>query len=283
MFCERCHTFRGTPLCPSCRTLARIARDIQSGKLSFLHEGLVLSRLRDLAGLVNDLIEEGGPSSLITEEPPAEGQRVGEETAVEVPKEAAEPGALEEKEVEKEKEEVQKSKKDKKKAKVKKSKAKKEKSSGAKEAPGSPLEVKEDLPKETEQKEKKEKEAEEDKSPAVVEVERQEEEKQTEEERRQEALDKRVSENPSKYHLGRLPVRGTAASHLEKSLRERGPVLRPAEPEHPPRSHGESPRRERQARERSRSRRRGTKGRWHGQRGFDRGYTPRWPEKWRQK
>lgn len=95
------------------------------------------------------------------------------------------------------------------------------------------------------------------------------------------AADREVEENPDKFLLGTLPVRGTARVQLERNA-SAPDLRRPAEPSYPPPGrHGDD--RERRTRERSRSRRRGTKGALHFARGRQRGYVPGWEfnrERW---
>ena len=58
MLCSLCGTFQGSP-CDVCRTHSRIGFLIQTGRLQQRDEKLLLSGLRNLAGLVSDLVERG--------------------------------------------------------------------------------------------------------------------------------------------------------------------------------------------------------------------------------
>lgn len=228
-----------------------------------------MEALRNLAGYLQDVTENFAlrQAAAVPEQACSEAPK--EETGEK--KEPLEKEAVEESAT---KEEAAKKKEKKKAKKVKKDSEKADKSE---KASSSKKKKKEDEPKE-ENKEPEEKEAVEGAEDSGI----PERKKKTQEEierEAQELLDRELRENPKAYHLGTLPVRGSAGQHFEKrDTRVRG-TDRPAEPGYPPRHHGGRGRQE--ERQRSRSRRRGTKGsRWH-QRGQERKEFWKAQRRWR--
>ena len=59
MRCSHCGVYRGNPVCGCCRASGRIAAILRSGHLLERQEQVVLEALRQVAGLLSDLAEEG--------------------------------------------------------------------------------------------------------------------------------------------------------------------------------------------------------------------------------
>lgn len=282
ILCTLCHTFShppGLPSCAVCRTILRIQWYVK-GRLGAENFGPVLSALREAAGVVQDCAENrvvrlaGLPPAPDLELPPgaepaAEG---GENREVNAKPAEAEKEDTEEAQPKKKREgrkvkKVAKGSKDKKEKKEKASSSRRaaEEDEKSEERPRERREVRDKATtRRTEVDDKREPLSEDDKD-----------EEEGEPEDPQLALDEYVSKHPREFSLGSLPIRGSVSSHFERTSGS----ARPAEPDHPPRSHDDRLRPV--VRERSRSRRRGTKGAGHRERGRER---KNWPQgQWNQK
>ena len=268
MICRFCRVFSGDP-CTACRTHSRLGFYLQSGRLSIGDEGTVLLALRSAAGVLADLVE----TSKVTAPPPppSEVPRLPgwatTEVQAEEPPEVAPKEKIEEKESIPEVEEpkVKKSKKEK----------KEEKERAAKEA------ARGSRDKEPEERRTVEAEGSYKEDPEERRKSKGIKKEHSKEEGVEEGLaalssqaDKFVAQNPDRFCLGTIGIRGSAARHFkERSRQEDKGNRKPPEPVGPPpnRHHGRGVAREGERRQRSRSkkRRRGTKGAGHRERGFN--------------
>ena len=263
MLCNLCHTWLGNP-CRVCRTESRICFLIRSGRITPVHEELVLNVLRNTAGVLSDLVEAGAglgvanPGAGSTEDlrpPKTEEAQVGEESQ-------RDPEPDEEEKPPKD----SKRKKDPKDKKERKAKKVKPVDKDEEEEEGNPLGEKEVAPEERD-------------ALKEVKAEPGKEKEETAEEaaaRLSAEADAYVKKYPLKVGLGTLAARGSTSGASGSREGVVGGNTKPPEPDGPPPGyHGEElPRRRFQRRGRSRSRKRGTKGAGHRERGH------RWKQYW---
>lgn len=285
--CVNCHNFTGEPHCAVCRTLLRIKWFVEHHRLGQDHFHPVLSALREAAGVVQDAAEHQvavlREQGLLPGLPPAPvasggvpsgsgGEAEEKETEGEKAEEEKHPDPEEESGKSKKKKELKKLKKLVKAKREKKEKEPKEEES--KEKKDRKEKAKEDAEESREKDPDSREVLEAEKKAAQEALEKEEEEnreeKEEEPEDKQSVVDEYVSTHPAEFHLGALPVRGSAASHFGRASGS----ARPPEPPHPPRNHGAEAGRDLRDRSRSRTRR-GTKGAGHRERGRERNQWPK--------
>ena len=253
--CPHCHSFNGAPTCSSCKTYLRIGGLLQSGKLSRYQEGSVLTALRNCAGALSDLVEIGVPG------PFGSG----------VPDKEAEIGRSPLKEAEKNKEGPPKEEADEEKA-GKKEKSKEKKPKGDKEARKTEKRdkrsKKKNPSKSPDKKADKEGKERGERGPALESArsrktltgreksesprdrrdreERPRGDKRPREERVEENLDREVEEDPRRFELRQIPIRGSAGRRSYD-----GPI--PAGSRPPPEPAGSPPKEDRDSRNYGRS------------------------------
>ena len=251
--CPNCRTFSGAPTCSCCKTYFRVGKLLRGGRLSGFQETAVLAILRNAAGALSDLVETGesGPFGRSSPDGSEEAELGASPLKEGAKKEAKKESKKEPKEAEQEVPKTEKTEDNTdKKAKVpkkeKKNRRRGEKSEKKKKKTKSQLGQRESPERGEDRKEEESKRGEalesrgsrtphgEDRGSRSRSREQDRDRAPEGGEKRQEKPDREVGDNPDKFGLEPIPIRGSAGRH-------HGPI--PARSQRPSEPGGEPPER----------------------------------------